>query len=168
MIKILFSGCLLGELVKYHGGSAFCDNPIIEKWKSEGRIVSICPEVSAGLPVPRPSSEIIGGSGVDVLKNNAQVFSHTGINRTEAFIIGAKNTLEIVNLHKIRIAILKSKSPSCGNNQIYDGTYSGTIISGSGVTAALLIQNNVRIFNENELESADAYLKILEDKCKYN
>lgn len=153
----------MGELVKYHGGSAFCDNPLIEKWKNEGRIVSICPEVSAGLPVPRPSSEIIGGSGIDVLKNKAQVFSHTGINRTEAFIIGAKNTLEIVNLHKIKIAILKSKSPSCGNNQIYDGTYSGSIIFGSGVTAALLTQNNVVIFNENELELADSYLRTLEE-----
>lgn len=164
MVKILFSGCLLGELVKYHGGSAFCDNPIIEKWKNEGRIISICPEVSAGLPVPRPSSEIVGGSGIDVLENNARVFSHTGINRTEKFITGAKNTLGIVNLHKIRIAVLKSKSPSCGNNQIYDGTYSGNIIPGSGVTAALLMQNNVTVFNENELELADAYLKTLEDK----
>ncbi len=145
-----------------YGGSALCNKPIIEKWKNDGRIVSTCPEVSAGLAVPRPSSEIIGGSGIDVLKNNAQVFSHTGINKTEAFITGAKNTLEVVNLHKIRMAILKSKSPSCGNNQIYDGTYSGNIIPGSGVTAALLMQNNVVIFNENELELADSYLKTLE------
>jgi uncharacterized protein YbbK (DUF523 family) len=60
--KVLISGCLVGLKVRYHGGDALCNSQIIDRWAKEGRIVSICPEVSAGLPVPRPSSEIIHGT----------------------------------------------------------------------------------------------------------
>ena len=93
--KILMSGCLVGLKVRYHGGDALYNSPIIEKWEKEDRIVSICPEVSAGLPIPRPSSEIINGTANDVLKGNAKVFTHTGIDRTDAFIQGAYKALSI-------------------------------------------------------------------------
>lgn len=138
MEKILVSACLIGQKVRYHGGDALSSSQIINAWQKEGRIVSICPEVSAGLPVPRPSSEIVGGTGKDVLEGQAKVLSHTGIDRTEAFITGAKNALNLAKKFHIKMAILKSNSPSCGNTTIYDGSYKGIKIEGSGVTAELL------------------------------
>ena len=162
MEKILISGCLLGQKVRYHGGDAFCDNPIIKKWQEEGRVVTICPEVSAGLSVPRESSEIVGGAGIDVLRKSAKVLSCTGFDKTEDFIKGAKNALDVALKYNIKIAILKRNSPSCGNTTIYDGTFSGKITVGSGVTAAMLTENAIRVFNDGELNEALEYLNNLE------
>ena len=86
--KVLISGCLVGLKVRYHGGDALCSSQVIDIWAKEGRVVSICPEVSAGLPIPRPSSEIIHGSAKDVLKGNAKVFTHTGM-------IGLRHLLKV-------------------------------------------------------------------------
>lgn len=160
--KILMSGCLVGLKVRYHGGDAQCNNQIIERWTKECRIVSICPEVSAGLLVPRPSSEIIYGTAKDVLKGRAKVFTHTGIDRTDAFINGAFKTLSLAKKFNIKVAILKKDSPSCGNTTVYDGSFSGKIISGTGVTAQLLNDNGIRVFNELELKEADVYVHFLE------
>ena len=162
MEKILISGCLLGQKVRYHGGDAFCDNPIIKKWQHEGRVVAVCPEVSAGLSVPRESSEIVGGTGIDVLRKSAKVLSHNGFDKTEAFIKGAKHALTIVLKNNIKIAILKKNSPSCGNTTIYDGTFSGKVTDGSGVTAALLAENGIRVFNDDQINEALEYLISLE------
>ena len=162
MIKILTSGCLLGLKVRYHGGDAFCDNPIIKKWHQEGRLVAVCPEVSAGLSAPRESSEIVGGTGIDVLRKSAKVLSHAGFDKTGAFIKGANHALSIALKHNIKIAILKKNSPSCGNTTIYDGTFSGKIAAGSGVTAALLAENGIRVFNDDQLNEAFEYLTSLE------
>jgi len=162
MEKILISGCLVGQQVRYHGKDALCKEALLSKWQDEGRLVPICPEVSAGLPVPRPSCEIVGrGGGKAVLRGNAKVMSHNGIDRTEAFISGARNALALAKKWNIHIAILKTNSPSCGNNSIYDGTYSGRVIPGSGVTAALLAENGVAIFNEKQLTEVDALLRQL-------
>lgn len=157
MEKILFSSCLLGK-------NAFYEHPIIDKWNLEKRIISICPEVSDNLSIPRPSCEIIGGNGYDVLSKKAMVFSNTGIEKTQAFIRGAENTLNLAKTYKIKIAILKSNSPSCGNSKIYDGTFSNTVIDGIGVTAALLVQYQIKVFNEFEIEKAQIYLNQIE-KC---
>lgn len=160
--KILISGCLIGLKVRYHGGDALCNSRIIDKWEKEGRIVSICPEVSAGLPIPRPSSEIINGTANDVLKGNAKVFTHTGIDRTDVFIQGAFKALSLAKKFNIKIAVLKKNSPSCGNTTVYDGSFSGQIVPGSGVTAQLLNDNGIRVFNELELDEADIYMHFLE------
>ena len=162
MKKILISGCLLGQKVRYHGGDAFCNDRIIKKWQQEGRLVAICPEVSAGLSVPRESSEIVGGTGIDVLHKSAKVLSRTGFDKTEAFIKGAKHALSIALKHNIKIAILKKNSPSCGNTTVYDGTFSGKITDGSGVTAALLIENSIHVFNDDQLNEALEYLTSIE------
>ncbi|PIZ04916.1 MAG: DUF523 domain-containing protein [Gammaproteobacteria bacterium CG_4_10_14_0_8_um_filter_38_16] len=162
MEKILISGCLLGQKVRYHGGDAFCDDLIIKKWQQEDRLIAICPEVSAGLSVPRESSEIVGGTGIDVLRKSAKVLSHTGFDKTEAFIKGAKHALTVALKYNIKIAILKKNSPSCGNTTVYDGTFSGTVTAGSGVTAALLKENGMRVFNDDQLHEALEYLIALE------
>lgn len=163
MQKILISGCLMGQKVRYHGKDALYQHDILNKWQQEGRLIAICPEVSAGLPVPRPSSEIVGGGGGQaVLAGKAKVVTHNGIDRTEAFIIGANKTLQIAKAHHIKIAILKSNSPSCGNNTIYDGTHTGKTTAGMGTAAALLSQNGLTVFNENQLNEAEAFLLKLE------
>lgn len=160
--KVLISGCLVGLKVRYHGGDALCNSQIIDRWTKEGRIVPICPEVSAGLPIPRPSSEIIHGTAKDVLKGKASVFTHTGIDRTDAFINGAFKALSLAKKFNIKIAVLKKDSPSCGNTTVYDGSFSGKIVPGSGITAQLLNDNGVRVFNELELNEADMYICSLE------
>jgi uncharacterized protein YbbK (DUF523 family) len=160
--KILISGCLVGLKVRYHGGDALCNSQIVDKWVKEGRIISICPEVSAGLPIPRPSSEIIHGTAIDVLNGNAKVLTHTGIDRTDAFIKGAFKALSLAKKFNIKIAVFKKDSPSCGNTTVYDGSFSGKIIPGSGVTAQLLNDNGIRVFNELELNEAEIYIRSLE------
>lgn len=159
MEKILVSKCLLGENVNYRGGNAFCEHPLIKQWLAEGRIISVCPEVQAGLPIPRPPSEIVGsGGGVAVLANKARIVNVIGTDVTDLYVKGAQIALSLVQKHHIKIAILKSRSPSCGNNTIYDGSFSGTKISGEGVTAALLQQHGVKVFNEDEIEQVSNYL----------
>jgi len=155
----------MGQKVRYHGKDALCLHPTLEKWQQEGRLVTVCPEVSAGLPVPRPSCEIIGkGGGSAVFAGQAKVVTHTGIDRTNAFKEGANNTLRVAKEVSIKVAILKSNSPSCGNTTIYDGTYSGKTIPGMGTTAALLAKNGVTVFNENQLDEAEKFLKELESE----
>lgn len=162
--KILISACLMGFKVRYHGGDAMCNSDIIDKWEDEGRIVSICPEVTAGLSVPRASSEITEGNAEDVLMGKARVLTHTGIDRTEAFIKGAFKTLSLAQKYNIKMAVLKKNSPSCGNTSVYDGSFNNIIIEGSGVTARLLKENGVKVFNEFELNEANQYLSLINIK----
>jgi uncharacterized protein YbbK (DUF523 family) len=149
--KVFVSACLLGENVRYHGGSAKVDSPILERWFAEGRIVSLCPEVAGGLGAPRPPAEI--RHGVVMMK--------TGRDVTEAFLDGARQAVALARESGARVAVLKSKSPSCGTGRIYDGTFSGTFVTGSGVTAAALEAEGVRVFDETQLEDADAALRNL-------
>lgn len=162
MHKILISACLIGQKVRYHGSDALCRHQTLEKWQKEGRLITVCPEVSGGLPVPRPSCEIVGiGGGFAVLAGKAKVVSCTNIDRTDAFLAGASKALQVAQNHNIKMAILKSGSPSCGNNSIYDGTYSGKTIPGMGTTAALLAQNGLTVFNENQIDEAENFLLTL-------
>jgi uncharacterized protein YbbK (DUF523 family) len=166
MEKILVSACLLGAKVRYHGGDAACDHPILQRWLDEGRVVAVCPERDGGLPTPRPAAEIVGpGAGNGVIARLASVRTSTGADVTEAFRLGAEIALDAVKRHGIRIAVLKDGSPSCGSSFVYDGTFSGARIADRGVTAALLESQGVRVFTERTLEDADAYLREIAD-CK--
>lgn len=160
MQKILISRCLLGHKVRYDGGAS---GPFdqLAVWQAEGRVVAICPEVSGGLPTPRPAAEIPGGQGVDVWEGRAQVLTVEGEDFSEAFLDGARQALALVQRHNIRIAVLKANSPSCGSLQTYDGTFSGTKVTGEGVTTALLRQHGVLVFSELELPEAAQALKNL-------
>ena len=105
--KIFFSSCLLGEKVRYHGGDAAVVSRIINKWKKEGRIVSLCPEVSAGFSVPRPPSEISGeGGGSAVLTGKAKVVKKDHQDYSDLFVLGAQNAMKIILEHKIKMSIL--------------------------------------------------------------
>src|SRR5437867_3338077 len=143
MEKILVSACLLGAKVRYHGGDANCDDPILRGWLNEGRLVAVCPEQEGGLPTPRPPVEIVGvGGGQAVLARAAFVRTAAGHDVTASLSQGADRALDLVKQHHIRIAVLKDGSPS------------GLRVAGAGVTAALLEAQGVRVFNQGELASA--------------
>ena len=164
MIKVLVSGCLLGEPVRYHGGNATCPNDILDRWKREGRLVSVCAEVAGGLPVPRPPAEIVGGDGHAVLKKEAYVGDGVGADVTEAFLRGAQATLEAAIAGGARLAVLKDGSPSCATTYIHDGSFRGQRAPGQGVATAMLSQAGIRVFSEGQMEDAAAYLLTLESE----
>ncbi|UTH76497.1 DUF523 domain-containing protein [Chromobacterium sp. IIBBL 290-4] len=148
--KLLISACLLGQPVRYDGQS----KPMPEtKWaalQQAFELIPVCPECLGGLPTPRPPAEISGGSGCQVLKRQARVKTAAGEDISLAFISGAEQTLAIAQQHGCHAALLKANSPSCGNRQIYNGNFEKTLRSGQGVTAALLEENGVRVWNEEE------------------
>ncbi|MBZ9784747.1 DUF523 domain-containing protein [Pseudomonas sp. REP124] len=160
MQKILVSRCLLGHRVRYDGGAS---GPFdqLQVWLDEGRVVPLCPEVAGGLPTPRAAAEIPGGQGTEVLEGRAAVITTEGEDVSAQFLSGAHQALALVQKHGIRIAVLKANSPSCGNRQTYDGTFSGVKVSGEGVTAALLKRHGVLVFSELELaEAAEALARL--------
>ncbi|MBW5411916.1 DUF523 domain-containing protein [Pseudomonas sp. MAG002Y] len=163
MEKILISRCLLGHRVRYDGG-AHGPYDQLSSWLAEGRVVAVCPEVAGGLPTPRPPAEIPGGQGAAVLDGYQPVMTDTGEDVSAKFLAGACQAVELVRQHRIQMAVLKARSPSCGNNENYDGTFSGHRVPGEGVTAAALRRAGVKVFNESELNEAVAYLQALEAK----
>lgn len=164
--KILISACLLGHKVRYDGKDCLQSHPGLKRLIESGAVITFCPEVSGGLSTPRPPAEIENGlTGEDVLNNNARVLSNQGHDVTAQFIKGAQNALEIAKKHKIKIAILKAKSPSCGSTKIYDGTFSRKLINGMGVTASLLNQHGITIFDEDRIDEALKYFQTLNPEC---
>lgn len=153
MEKILVSRCLLGHRVRYDGGASGPFD-LLEQWITEGRVLPLCPEVAGGLPTPRAAAEIPGGQGGEVLDGVAVVMTTEGEDVSAQFLDGARQALELVQRHGIRVAVLKANSPSCGNLLTYDGTFSGVKVSGEGVTAALLRRHGVQVFSEFELPQA--------------
>jgi uncharacterized protein YbbK (DUF523 family) len=147
--KILVSRCLYGGApVRYDGGEAPCLNPVFLKWKEEGRLVPVCPEVCGGLPVPRPESQRAAGV----------VMTVDGRDVTAGFEAGAREALRIAKESDAVFAILKDGSPSCGVHRIHDGSFKGIKIPGKGVTAELLESNGCKVFSENEIPEAAAAL----------
>lgn len=162
MIRVLISSCLLGEAVRYDGGHLRYEDPILETWRREGRLVPFCPEVEGGLPVPRPPCEIVGGDATEVLSGRAIVHDISGRDLTGCFLAGAEGALERARRSNARLAILAEGSPSCGSSWIYDGTFSGTRRKGRGVTSTLLAASGIRVFSQHQIEAAAEYLNSVE------
>ena len=137
-MNLLVSACLLGAHCKYSGGDNLC--PALAALAQSGRhtLVPVCPEVSGGLPTPRPPAE----------RRDGRVVTAAGADVTDAFARGAQETLAMARRFHCEAAVLKANSPSCGHGTIYDGTFTGTRISGDGLTAALLEQNGIPVYNE--------------------
>ncbi|UZQ49322.1 DUF523 domain-containing protein [Clostridium kluyveri] len=148
---ILVSACLCGINTKYNGENNLSQEVL--KLIRKERIIPICPEQLGGLTTPREPCEIRGGTGGDVLDRKAIVVTSDGKNVTDNFLRGAYETLNIAKAFNIKKAILKSKSPSCGYNKIYDGSFKKNIIKGNGVTAELLIKNGIKIYTEGDISS---------------
>ena len=141
MEKILISACLVGDKVKYNGGDNLSSkiDALLEKYE----LVPFCPEVEGGLSIPRSPSE----------KVEDRVMNMDGEDVTDEFYKGAELAYNICLFLKIKKAILKEKSPSCGSKIIYDGTFSHKEISGMGVTAEYLKEKGITIYNEDEIDS---------------
>ncbi len=139
-MNILVSACLLGIKCRYDG-SCFSNNEI-EKLRNVYNLIPICPEIYGVLETPREPCEILGD----------RVMTKSGINITKSFYDGAKEVLNLARFFDCKYAILKERSPSCGCNEIYDGTFSGTVIKGRGITANLLFENDISIFSEEQVD----------------
>jgi uncharacterized protein YbbK (DUF523 family) len=137
--KILVSACLLGINCKYDETSN--KNEKILKLAKDFILVPVCPEILGGLPIPREPAE----------QRGKRVITKSGKDVTKYFERGAKEVLKICKILKIKKAILKQKSPSCGCGKIYDGTFSGKLIRGDGVTARLLKENKIQVFSEEKI-----------------
>ena len=151
--KILISACLLGQPVRFDGQSKPVENPTLKNWLAEGRLVTACPEVSGGLPVPRPAAEM-DGLADNILVGRGAVKTADDADVSRYFLSGAEQTLELCQQQNIRVAILKENSPSCGSTQVYDGSFSHRLISGAGITTTLLRQNGISVFSEFEIDAA--------------
>ena len=168
--KILISACLLGEKVRYDASDLLIENPLLKQWQQQGRLIPICPEVAGGMSTPRAPAEIMagggGGGGQTVLTHQTLVVDNTGKDVTQYFIRGAQKALALAKENHCVAAILTERSPSCGSHLIYDGSFSSKRIAGMGVTSALLRQNGISVFNQNQLEQLAQLLHRLKNVKK--
>ena len=139
-MKILVSNCLLGVNCKYNGSNNKNDDLI--EFLKEHEVYTCCPESDGGLTTPRDPSEVRGG----------RVYSNKGVDVTDYFYRGAQIALKTCQDYGIKVAILKSKSPSCGSKKIYDGNFNGTLTEGNGVTVDILLSNGIDVITEKDLE----------------
>lgn len=136
--KIIVSSCLLGHKVRYNK-EARLEKGILSLKKNYD-LVPMCPEVLGGLQIPRDPGEIING----------KVVSIKGEDLTKEYEKGRDLVLDFVKKHNIKISILKSKSPACGKNKIYDGSFSGKLKDGHGITAKALIDLGIKVYDEKD------------------
>lgn len=138
--KLLISACLLGENCKYNGGNNYC--PAAAALAERFELIPVCPERMGGLPTPRVPAERVGD----------RVLTRDGTDVTQAYRQGAEKALEIVLAQGVKRAALQERSPSCGCGAIYDGTFSGTLVPGDGVTAELLRKHGVEVTGGSRLD----------------
>ncbi|MBQ6426218.1 MAG: DUF523 domain-containing protein [Clostridia bacterium] len=134
-MKIMVSACLIGEKVKYSGGSNFSE-PLSAFLRGHA-VIPVCPEILGGLPIPREPAEIVNGT----------VRDRTGRSVDAEFRLGAQAVLKLAEEEKPDLIILQSRSPSCGVREIYDGSFRGRKIPGSGITAQLLLERGYPVID---------------------
>ena len=137
---LLISACLLGCACRYDGKSK--PHPLAVELARRGLAVPVCPEQLGGLPTPRKPSE----------RQCGRVVMADGRDVTAEYRRGAEEALHLARLYGCTAAVLKERSPSCGKGQIYDGTFTGTLTAGDGVTAELLTAGGIKVYGESELE----------------
>lgn len=140
---VLISACLVGINCKYNGENNA--DPVITELLQTGKALPVCPEVLGGLVIPRPACE-----QVNKPDGTHRIMTIDGIDVTEAFEHGAHRTLAICKAAGITEAILQERSPSCGKAQIYDGTFSGTLIPGNGRAAQVLLDHGIKVYTKDE------------------
>ena len=148
---VMVSACLLGLKCRYDGTAK--EVPELLPFLTGYRLLPFCPEQLGGLVTPRPPAEIQNGDGTSVLQGKARVVNRAGQDYTAEFVRGAEAVWRLVEQVKPELVVLKSKSPSCGVGWIYDGSFSGKLRAGYGVTAAKLYQAGIMIVTETELIS---------------
>lgn len=138
-MKVLVSACLLGRNCKYNGGNNYC--PAVVEYLKDQDVVEICPEMMAGLGCPRTPIEIVNGVLTD--KN--------GCNVDTTLRQAARDALEFAKKQDIHLAILQSRSPTCGVNQVYDGSFTGKRIPGHGVFAQMLLEAGLPVLDAEDI-----------------
>ncbi len=137
-MKIAVSACLLGDNCKYNGGNNYSEK--VAEFVKGHDIIPVCPEILGGLPTPREPAEIVNG----IIKHK------DGTSVDAEFRKGAELALNKVITNGVELVILQSRSPSCGVNHIYDGTFSGALIPGQGIFAKFLKENNIKVLDVSE------------------
>lgn len=145
---IVVSSCLAGLEVRYNATHRL--NEKLKQLVDDKKAVTVCPELLGGLPTPREPAEIINGDGYDVLDGKARIVDRCGKDVTNAYVEGAKKTLDIVRELDATLVVLKENSPSCGSSMIYNGEFSGVRMAGNGVTAALLKRSGYEVISEDD------------------
>jgi uncharacterized protein YbbK (DUF523 family) len=139
MKKVLVSACLLGENCKYNGKNNYC--PRVAAFLDGREIIPVCPEILAGLGVPRSCAEIVNGRVID----------SDGKDIDDAFRRGVELALEMISDEQIDFALLQPRSPSCGVRQVYDGSFSGRLVPGRGLFAEALIARGLKVIDADEV-----------------
>ena len=147
--KILVSACLIGEKCRYDGKDNLCQDLL--KLTKYFDLIPICPEVSGGLKIPRVPAEIQGN----------RVVTKKGFDVTSNYQDGAYWASSIVSMFKIKLAVLKERSPSCGSKKIHAGKFDGTLIDGKGITTQKIKKMGVKVISEEEVPEL---LKQMEEK----
>nr|WP_325298963.1 DUF523 domain-containing protein [uncultured Dysosmobacter sp.] len=137
-MKILISACLLGVRCRYDGASKA--HPAAGELARRHELVPVCPEQLGGLPTPRPPAE----------RRGDRVVTREG-DVTAQYRRGAEEALGLCRLLGCEAAVLKERSPSCGRGRIYDGTFTGTLAAGDGVTAELLAAHGIPVYGESQI-----------------
>lgn len=139
-MNILISGCLLGINCRYDGKGKMIEH--FDELSQKYHLIPVCPEQLGGLATPRTPAEII----------NDHVITKEGADVTYNYERGANEVLRLAKLYECMIAILKERSPSCGSNIRYDGTFTKQLTNGDGITAALLKAHGIKVYGESEIK----------------
>jgi uncharacterized protein YbbK (DUF523 family) len=165
-LKVLVSGCLGGAKIRYNASGVEVNHEIWRRWEDEGRLHHFCPEIAAGLGIPRPAAEIFDGTAADVLDGKAKVIEDTGADTTESYVDGAQLAVKEALDQGVAAAVLTDGSPSCGSTFQYSGYFDGKTKPGNGVLAESLLRAGIKVFPHTDLEAADKYLRSIEDKSE--
>lgn len=142
MQSLLISACLMGTPCKYSGGSNALPPAVLARLRETYRLIPVCPELAGGLPVPRTPSERLG----------SRVVTRSGQDVTAAFTRGAQLAVRLAARFGCSLALFKERSPSCGSGIIYDGSFTGRLVPGSGLAAEALAARGVKLLGESRLE----------------
>lgn len=140
MEKVLISACLIGDNTKYDGKNNYVKD--VEKLFPICDLIIVCPEVMGGLKTPRAPSEIKDNKVINIKGTDVSKFFHNG----------ASLVSYIAKENKVKYAVLKENSPSCGVNKVYDGTFQNNLKKGQGVTTQILLKQGIKVFNEKEID----------------
>ena len=142
-MNILVSACLLGAYCRFDG--QLIPDERVMALAGRHTLIPVCPELYGGLPTPRLPGE----------KRDGRVYDKSGADVTEPYARGAQAALDFARLTGCRYAVLKERSPSCGEGRIYDGGFSGKLVPGDGMTAALLKENGITVLTPDRLEEIE-------------
>ena len=141
--KLIISSCLLGINCRYDGKHNLISQEDIDLLKDKFELIPICPEQLGGLSTPRLPAEI---------QTNGKTLRQDGVDVSLEFQRGADEAFKISKIYECKLALLKAKSPSCGNHEIYDGSFTGKLVPGKGRTVKLFEKHGIKVYNENEIE----------------